>query len=65
VLRKRTAPPRFGPASHIEGNDRSANGVSDRSRKRFKIVNNKVRKTPLAEQVQNHERVGASWKIPR
>ena len=65
VLRDRTSVPRFGPATPIEGDNTSANGVNDRSRNRFKITDQERRKTPLCEQVLEAENQGERSRIPR
>jgi len=59
VLRGRGASQRkYGMATPIDADNTSAEGVSDRSRNRFRQTNQRVRHTPVDEQVRNNEARG-------
>jgi len=58
LTNRRSTPPRYGPATPVEADNTSREGVNDRSRNRFRNTNPKLRKTPLDEQVRNNEANG-------
>jgi hypothetical protein len=64
VLRERTNPERIGPATPIKGDNTSVNGVNDRSRNRFRIVDTITRKTPFGEQLLETKAKGERSKRP-
>jgi len=65
VLRNRSTPPRYGKATPMESDNRSANGVNDRSRNRFQIMNPVTRKTPVDAQLRNNLEKGDQTTIPK
>ena len=65
VLRGRGASQRkYGRATPIDADNTSAEGVSDRSRNRFRQTNPRVRNTPVDEQVRNKEMIGDRTSKP-
>jgi len=65
VLRNRSTPPKYGKATPMESDNTSANGVKDRSRKRFQITNPITRKPPVDEQLRNKLERGDQTTIPK
>jgi len=55
---RRSTPPRYGPATPIEADNTSREGVNDRSWNRFKNTRPTARKTPVDEQVRDNEAKG-------
>jgi len=58
LTNRRSTPPRYGPATPVEANNTSREGVNDRSRNRFRNTNPALRKRPVDEQVRNNETIG-------